>query len=249
MNVWCVIPARYGSTRFPGKPLALIGDKPMIQWVYEKALQAKSIDRVLVATDDRRILQTVQDFGGQAVMTPSELPSGTDRVAFAVKDEAVDVVINLQGDEPFVQPELLDALADVFAQRDDVHLATPVKRITRYEELIDPNLVRVVIDKDGWALYFTRSVIPYLRDVPEQSAWPEHFPFFKHVGIYAYRKEFLLEFTGWASGALEQAERLEQLRVLENGRKIFTVQTEYESFSVDTPQDLKKINQLLTQKK
>ena len=249
MNVWCVIPARYGSTRFPGKPLALIGDKPMIQWVYEKALQAKSIDRVLVATDDRRILQTVQDFGGQAVMTPSELPSGTDRVAFAVKDEAVDVVINLQGDEPFVQPELLDALADVFAQRDDVHLATPVKRITRYEELIDPNLVRVVIDKDGWALYFTRSVIPYLRDVPEQSAWPEHFPFFKHVGIYAYRKEFLLEFTEWASGALEQAERLEQLRVLENGRKIFTVQTEYESFSVDTPQDLKKINQLLTQKK
>jgi len=109
--------------------------------------------------------------------------------------------------------------------------------------------VRVVIDKDGWALYFTRSVIPYLRDVPEQSAWPEHFPFFKHVGIYAYRKEFLLEFTKWASGALEQAERLEQLRVLENGRKIFTVQTEYESFSVDTPQDLKKINQLLTQKK
>ncbi len=249
MNVWCVIPARYGSTRFPGKPLALIGDKPMIQWVYEKALQAKSIDRVLVATDDRRILQTVQDFGGQAVMTPSELPSGTDRVAFAVKDEAVDVVINLQGDEPFVQPELLDALADVFAQRDDVHLATPIKRITRYEELIDPNLVRVVIDKDGWALYFTRSVIPYLRDVPEQSSWPEHFPFFKHVGIYAYRKEFLLEFTKWASGALEQAERLEQLRVLENGRKIFTVQTEYESFSVDTPQDLKKINQLLTQKK
>ncbi len=249
MKVWCVIPARYGSTRFPGKPLALIGGKPMIQWVYEKAVQAKSIDRVLVATDDRRILQTVQDFGGQAVMTPSELPSGTDRVAFAVKDEQVDVVINLQGDEPFVQPELLDALADVFAQRDDVHLATPVKRITRYEELIDPNLVRVVIDKDGWALYFTRSVIPYLRDVPEQSTWPEHFPFFKHVGIYAYRKPFLLEFTTWPAAKLEQAERLEQLRVLENGRKIFTVQTEYESLSVDTPQDLEKINQLLTQKK
>jgi 3-deoxy-manno-octulosonate cytidylyltransferase (CMP-KDO synthetase) len=249
MNIWCVIPARYGSTRFPGKPLALIGDKPMIQWVYEKAVQAKSIDRVLVATDDRRILQTVQSFGGQAVMTPSELPSGTDRVAFAVKNEAVDVVINLQGDEPFVQPELLDALAHVFVHRNDVHLATPVKRITRYEELVDPNLVRVVIDKEGWALYFTRSVIPYLRDVAEQSEWPEHFPFFKHVGIYAYRKPFLLEFTTWPPARLEQAERLEQLRVLENGRKIFTVQTEYESLSVDTPQDLEKLNQRLNQKK
>lgn len=248
MKIWCVIPARYASSRFPGKPLAKIGSKPMIQWVYEKAVQAQSIDRVLVATDDERILNTVQNFGGQAVMTPSSLPSGTDRVAYAVCNEDVDVVINLQGDEPFVQPQLLDALAQVFKERDDVQLATPVKRITNFEDLTDANLVRVVRDKDGWALYFSRSVIPFLRDVPNQKDWPQQFPYFKHIGIYAYRKPFLLQFTEWPPARLEQAEKLEQLRVLENGHRIFTIETDYESLSVDTPEDLGKINQILNEK-
>ncbi len=248
MKTLCVIPARYGSSRFPGKPLALIGSKPMIQWVYENAVQAKSIDTVLVATDDERIVRAVEDFGGRAVLTPSELPSGTDRVAYVARDETADVVINLQGDEPFVQPLLLDRLARVFEERDDVELATPVARINEIAQLTDPNLVRVVRDREGWALYFSRAVIPYLRDVADIAQWPQHFPFYKHVGIYAYRKAFLLEFTRWAPGLLEQAERLEQLRVLEHGKRIFTVETDYESLSVDTPDDLRKVNEILIEK-
>jgi len=228
--------------------LALIGSKPMIQWVYENAVQAKSIDTVLVATDDERIVRAVEDFGGRAVLTPSELPSGTDRVAYVARDETADVVINLQGDEPFVQPLLLDRLARVFEERDDVELATPVARINEIAQLTDPNLVRVVRDREGWALYFSRAVIPYLRDVADIAQWPQHFPFYKHVGIYAYRKAFLLEFTRWAPGLLEQAERLEQLRVLEHGKRIFTVETDYESLSVDTPDDLRKVNEILIEK-
>ncbi|NOX88079.1 MAG: 3-deoxy-manno-octulosonate cytidylyltransferase [Calditrichaeota bacterium] len=245
MNVICVIPARYGSTRFPGKPLTLIGQKPMIRWVYERAVTAAKIDRVLVATDDERIASAVRSFGGEAVLTPSELPSGTDRVAAAVKDENADVVINLQGDEPFVKADLLDALVQVFEDHPEVQIATPIKRIESDHDLFDPNLVRVVKDKNGWALFFTRATIPYLRDIEDRAKWLNNFPFFKHVGIYAYRKDFLMKMTHWSQSSLEKAEKLEQLRVLENGGKIFTIETDYESVSVDTPEDLKKVNKII----
>ncbi len=249
MKTLCIIPARYNSTRFPGKPLAKIGSKPMIQWVYENAVQAQAIDRVIVATDDERILTTVKSFHGKVLITPSQLPSGTDRAAFVAQKEDADVIINLQGDEPFVKPKVLNNLVRVFEVNQNIQVATPVKRITSYDELIDPNLVRVVRDHEGWALYFTRSVIPYLRDVKNPKEWPNQFSFYKHVGIYAYRKPFLLKFTHWKQSSLEKAERLEQLRVLENEHKIFTVETDYESMSVDTPEDLKKVNQFLMEKK
>ena len=249
MKTLCIIPARYNSTRFPGKPLAKIGSKPMIQWVYENAVQAQAIDRVIVATDDERILTTVKSFHGKVLITPSQLPSGTDRAAFVAQKEDADVIINLQGDEPFVKPKVLNNLVRVFEVNQNIQVATPVKRITSYDELIDPNLVRVVRDHEGWALYFTRSVIPYLRDVKNPKEWPNQFSFYKHVGIYAYRKPFLLKFTHWEQSSLEKAERLEQLRVLENEHKIFTVETDYESMSVDTPEDLKKVNQFLMEKK
>ncbi|WP_456443464.1 3-deoxy-manno-octulosonate cytidylyltransferase [Caldithrix abyssi] len=250
MKAVCVIPARFGSSRFPGKPLAKILDKPMIQWVYERASKATLFEKVLVATDDRRIADTVTRFGGAVCLTPSEVPSGTDRVALAVKDLDVDVVVNLQGDEPLIQPELLDELVSVFQAHQQVQMATPIKRITDYEDLINPNLVRVVKDKDHFAIYFSRSVIPYLRDVPCQKEWHKNFDYYKHVGIYAYRKEFLLKLTALPPGHLEQAEKLEQLRVLENGFKIYTIETDYNSVSVDTPEELNQLNErLLTQTK
>ena len=241
----CVIPARYGSTRFPGKPLAKILNKPMIRWVYEQAQKAKKFEKVLVATDDRRIAQVVQAFGGEVCMTPSDLPSGTDRVALAVKNLQAEVVVNLQGDAPLVSPHLLDRLVEVFETNPEIEVATPLKKITKVEDLSNPNLVRVVKDNNNFALYFTRSIIPFLRDVPEQQNWLNHFSFFIHVGIYAYRKNFLLKLTSLSQGSLEKAEKLEQLRILEHGHKIYTIETDYESVSVDTPQELEHLNQML----
>ncbi|MGD9897651.1 MAG: 3-deoxy-manno-octulosonate cytidylyltransferase [Calditrichaceae bacterium] len=244
MKTICVIPARYASNRLPGKPLALIGGKPMIQWVYERASAAEKIDRVMVATDHPDIKSVVEKFGGIAVLTDSDLPSGTDRVAAATETENVDVIINLQGDEPFISPDLLNKMVDVFHD-DQIMMATPIKKILTNDELINPNLVRVVRDKQHFALYFTRSVIPYLRDEKNRENWLDGHEYYKHIGIYAYRKEFLKIITGLQESPLEKAERLEQLRVLENGYKIYTVETEYESHSVDTREDLLRVNKLV----
>ena len=241
MKVICIIPARYQSQRFPGKPLALIGKHPMIEWVYQRARQTKAISAVIVATDDQRIYEAVEAFGGQAVMTPVDLASGSDRVAYVAREYKADVIINLQGDEPLITSEVLESVCAVF-NRENVMMATPVKKITQSRELTDPNLVRVVIDRDHNALYFTRSIIPYLRDFQDQISWINHFSFFKHIGLYAYQRSFLLELSQWPCGYLEKAERLEQLRVLENGYKIKTVETDYNALSVDTPDDLVYIN-------
>lgn len=239
-----MIPARYASTRLPGKPLALIGDKPMIEWVYEKAIAAPGIDRVVVATDDERIAEVVHHFRGEVVLTDAGLASGTDRVAAVARNMDADVVINLQGDEPFVEPDLLSRLAAAFADP-AIDMATPVKKISSEQDLHSADLVRVVRDIHNFALYFTRAVIPYVRD---RSDWLKHHEFFKHIGIYAYRKEFLLKLSRLPVSSLEKAEKLEQLRVLENGFRIFTIETEYESVSVDTPEDLLRVNKLLKQK-
>jgi 3-deoxy-manno-octulosonate cytidylyltransferase (CMP-KDO synthetase) len=248
MKIVCIIPARYHSMRFPGKPLALIGNKPMIEWVYRRATLAEAISEVIVATDDQRIYNVVHSFGGQVVMTPGSLASGSDRVAHIAREYLADVFINLQGDEPLIASHLLASICAVF-QSDEVYMATPVKKIKNYSELTDPNVVRVVVDKERNALYFTRSVIPYVRDHQDQRSWIDHFPFYKHIGLYAYRRDFLMKLSQWPAGILERAERLEQLRILENGYKIKTVETDYDGISVDTPEDLKKVNDYIQKNK
>lgn len=239
-SIIAVIPARYASTRLPGKPLVDIANKPMIQWVYERVSQCTLVHRVLVATDDDRIFECVRGFGGEAVMTPEHIPSGTDRVAFATREIDIDVVLNIQGDEPFIEPEEIDQLARLMIDNPDSVMGTLVKKISNIEELENCNTAKVVLDADGNALYFSRSAIPFFRDQVKQDQWFREHTYYKHVGIYGYRKEFLIQCTSWGPGRLERIEKLEQLRVLERGYKIKTAETSFESMCVDTPEDLKK---------
>ena len=248
MKTLCVIPARFASTRLPGKPLALIAGKPMIQWVYERAKQADLIDKVVVATDNNKIDAVVREFGGQVVMTPENLPSGTDRVAYVAQKENAEIVINLQGDEPFVSTELLNKMVQVFSNP-EIEMATPVKKITEPGDLKNPNLVQVVRDNKHFALYFSRSIIPYVRDIEKREDWINKQDFYKHIGIYAYRKHLLIKLTNLPQSGLESAEKLEQLRALENGIQIYTVETAYESVGVDTKEDLELVNNLIKHNK
>ncbi|MFC5269881.1 3-deoxy-manno-octulosonate cytidylyltransferase [Adhaeribacter terreus] len=239
MSILGIIPARYASTRFPGKPLVEIGGKSMIQRVYEQAQKAR-LQKVLVATDDVRILEHVQSFGGNVVMTSEKHESGTDRCfeAYRKNDEEFQFVINIQGDEPFIQPEQINLLADLL-QDNSVQLATLIKKIHTTEELQNPNLPKVVTDIYGQALLFSRQTIPFLRNVPPHD-WLLHHTFYKHIGIYGYRTDILEQITQLPIGKLEKAESLEQLRWLENGFKIRTAVTEIENLGIDTPEDLEK---------
>ena len=234
-----IIPARYQSTRFPGKPLALIHGKPMIQWVYERS--AEALSEVWVATDDQQILDAVKSFGGNAIMTSTEHRSGTDRCAEAAlrlsSDIDFDVVVNIQGDEPFIQPEQIRKLMTCFES--DADIATLVRRISDLDELADPNKPKVVLGVNSDALYFSRAAIPYTRDF-EKGRWLEDVNYWAHIGIYAYRKDILQQITGLLPGTLEKAESLEQLRWLENGFRIRVAETDYHSFGIDTPEDLKR---------
>jgi 3-deoxy-manno-octulosonate cytidylyltransferase (CMP-KDO synthetase) len=244
MKFIVIIPARYQSVRFPGKPLALLGGKPVIQWVYENA--AAVLNDVWVATDDKRIVETVESFGGHAISTPSSLCSGTDRCASAsdiLENEiGFDVVINIQGDEPFIRAEQIEQLVDCFKKGIDI--ATLIKKIESREELFNPNRPKVVIDKEQNAIYFSRSPIPYVRD-REEGKWLSSTMFYAHVGMYAYRKEVLREITQLEPGKLEMAEALEQLRWLENGYRIKTAVTHYQSIGIDTPEDLQSAEKWL----
>ena len=237
-----IIPARYASTRFPGKPLAMIGGKLMIQRVYDQAVKALEI--VYVATDDERIFKSVEGFGGRVVMTSGSHMSGTDRCAEAVDiiekqtGIRIDVVINIQGDEPFIKPEQISSLAECF-DSEDVDIATLVRKVEKGEDLFNPNQPKVVLSEKGDALYFSRSAIPYIRDA-DMKLWIEKHGFFKHIGIYGYRKEVLKEITLLDRSSLEIAESLEQNRWLENGYKIRTAVTEWESIGIDSPEDLGK---------
>jgi len=239
----CVIPARFASTRLPGKPLANIGGKPMIERVYKQARRVKNIDEVIVATDDKRIFNVVENFGGTAVMTDEDIPSGTDRVYQAIKNKNIDVVINLQGDEPFVNPDVLEKLVRVFGDN-QIQIATPICKIDSDAEYQNPNVVKVVKDANGFALYFSRSQIPFFRDFAKNVPG-ENTVSYKHIGIYAYRKDCLQHLTQLKESSLEKAEKLEQLRFLENGYRIYTLLTDYTSVSVDTPEDLEKINEMM----
>lgn len=239
MKVVGIIPARYASTRFPGKPLALIKGKPMIQRVYEQALKAK-LDAVVVATDDARIADAVMDFGGQYVMTSPNHRSGTDRCreALDLLENQYDAVINIQGDEPFIDPRQIGMMRDLIS-RDDTVLASLAKRIEDEDELFSPNTVKVVMDKESNALYFSRNPIPFMRNV-DRKDWLSKGVFYKHIGIYAYKAETLRQIAEMQPSTLEMAESLEQLRWLENGLRIRMGITQHESISIDTQEDLEK---------
>jgi len=240
--------------RFPGKPLAEIREKPMILWVVEKARQAKRTCEVIVATDDQRIFKAVNSFGGKAVMTSAEHVSGSDRIAEVAFGLNCDIVVNVQGDEPLMPPENIDRVVQALVDHPDVPVSTLMVPIPSREEMADPNVVKVVVDKKGRALYFSRSPIPYCRDAPfsEKQKAGEDFSgpdgLFKHLGLYAYRRPFLLEFTRMKPTPLERAEKLEQLRILENGYPLQVVRSEQDSIGVDCKEDLDKIEQFLASK-
>lgn len=249
MKFIAIIPARYASTRFPGKPLAVLGGKTMIQRVYEQVVGV--LDDAVVATDDERIYEAVQTFGGKVVMTSTEHRSGTDRCqeAYAKVGEKYDVVVNVQGDEPFIQASQLEALKRCF-ENPATQIATlvkPFKEADGLSALENPNSPKVVLDEASQALYFSRSVIPYLRNVPREE-WLSHHTFYKHIGIYAFRAEVLREVTALPQSTLEKAESLEQLRWLENGYKIGVGITDIETIGIDTPEDLEKAEAFLKSK-
>lgn len=243
MEVLGIIPARYASTRFPGKPLIDINGKSMIQRVYEQAKSA-GLAEVLVATDDARILEHVQAFGGKAVMTAAHHQSGTDRCfeAYQLHDEPFEYIINIQGDEPFIRPEQINLVASCF-EHSATQLATLIKKISTAEELFNINAPKVVINKAGEALYFSRSPIPFCRNVPND-IWHQQHTYYKHIGIYGYRADILEQITQLPPSPLELAESLEQLRWLENGFRITTALTEFETIGIDTPEDLLKVQQV-----
>lgn len=234
MKTIIVIPERYNSERFPGKPLALIGTKPVVLWVCESAAKAKRADALIVATDDKRIKEVVVDAGFTAVMTSCEHLSGTDRIAEAVSTLDCDVVVNLQGDEPFLNPEIIDALIDRIYLDPSSQVVTAAVKITDKTEAKDPNIVKVAVDKENKALYFSRSMIPYYRNGAENEKW------LKHLGIYCMKKKYLLEFVKMGQSSLEKAEKLEQLRILESGVDIYVQKVECSGIGIDTPEDLKK---------
>jgi 3-deoxy-manno-octulosonate cytidylyltransferase (CMP-KDO synthetase) len=241
MIIHGIIPARWASTRFPGKPLALINGKTMIRRVYDQAAHAQSLSKVVVATDDRRIFDHVAAFGGEVMMTSSKHQSGTSRCAEIIERSGAadpDVVINIQGDEPFIDPQQIDKLAALFSNT-GIQIATLIKKIASAEELLNPNVVKVVTASDGKALYFSRAAIPFVRGYTE-GEFLDTAAFYKHIGIYAYRTEVLKHIIKLPAGALETAESLEQLRWLEHGLTIHTALTHLESFAVDTPEDLSK---------
>lgn len=244
-TIIAIIPARYGSTRFPGKALAMIKGKPMIQWVYERTKGSSLIDRVIVATDDERIRQAVVSFNGDVMMTSTAHATGTDRIAEVARQLRCSLVVNVQGDEPLIQPEMIDQAIQPLVDDPSIPMGTLCRRIENHEEAFDPNVVKVVLDTNSFALYFSRAPIPWDRDQwAGKNSLQDltlHTLLYKHVGLYVYRRDFLLQYAALPQTRLEAIEKLEQLRALENGFRIKAVVTEYESFGVDIPDDLSRI--------
>jgi 3-deoxy-manno-octulosonate cytidylyltransferase (CMP-KDO synthetase) len=252
-KVIAVIPARWASSRFPGKPLANICGKPMIQWVVEQASKARSVSEVIVATDDERIEQAVRGFGGSAVMTSPEHLSGTDRVAEVAKTRDCGIVVNVQGDEPLIPPENVDLIVAPLIGDVSIRVSTLRIQIDSVEALVNPDTCKVVVDHRGNALYFSRAPIPFDRDgwtrdlKDGEGVWPRDMKVtaYKHIGLYAYRKSFLMEFSNLKASQLEKVEKLEQLRILENGISIRVVETDKDSLGVDREEDLTAVEKLL----
>lgn len=247
VEVVAIVPARYESNRFRGKPLALIAGKPMIQHVVERARQVELLSRVIVATDDIRIAECVRSFGGEYVMTGNNHVSGSDRLAEAAERIGIaeqDVVVNIQGDQPLFPPEVVEQVARPLLDEPDLPMSTLIYKIVRQEEITDPNHVKTVFDHNNYALYFSRSPIPFQRN-PNEVVAPTYY---KHLGFYAYRKKFLTTFVKLPEGEWERYEKLEQLRALEYGYKIKVTLTEHDSIEVDTPEDLHRVEQYLREK-
>ncbi len=252
-----IIPCRFASTRFPGKPLQSLHGKPMIQHVYERAGKAKKIKDTFIATDSEIIYNVVKGFGGKVVMTSESHQSGTDRIAEALltiesieeKNYITDIVVNVQGDEPLIESQMVDDVIEL-VQKDNTDIGTLARRIDNFKDITDPNVVKVVFDKKGLALYFSRSPIPYYRDFFDSNKQIDFgqskINVYKHIGIYAYRKDVLLNFVKLPISPLEEAEKLEQLRALENGFKIKVKITPYETIGVDTPEDLQRVRKWLS---
>lgn len=239
-----IIPARYASTRFPGKPLAQIKGKSMLQRVYEQTAKARLLNKIIIATDDERIAAHAKEIGANVVLTRADHPSGTDRCfeAYQLNGEAFDYIINIQGDEPFLDPEQIDSLAA--SCNGSVEIATQMIRCTSHEVLFDTGEVKIVLNADNNALYFSRSVIPFIKNKDEKE-WHTHFDYYRHVGMYAYRADVLEQVTRLKLSSLESAESLEQLRWLQNGHKIKCVETGFDSHCVDTPEDIDKVMRLM----
>ena len=251
-----MIPARYAATRLPGKVLLDLAGKPMVQRVYERAAQAELLDEVLVATDDERVREAVESFGGQVAMTSPDHLSGTDRLAEVAERRECDVIVNIQGDEPMIAPAAIDAAVEPFLSDPELRIGTIATPITALEEHNDPWAVKVVVDAEGWALYFSRAPIPHFRlgDGEQEPNEPREHPKsgltpLKHIGLYVYRREALLWFAGLRPTPLELTEGLEQLRALENGCPIRVVKVDYSPIGVDTPEDLARVRQLLAEER
>jgi 3-deoxy-manno-octulosonate cytidylyltransferase (CMP-KDO synthetase) len=243
--VVAVIPARYASQRLPGKPLVDLLGKPMIQRVYEQAKRARLLDRVVVATDHQRIVGVVQAFGGDVIMTSADIKSGSDRVAAVARVIDGDIFVNVQGDEPLIAPDMIDQAVRVVLDDLKAQVGTLAKKIDSLADLQNPSVVKVVVGPDSNALYFSRSTIPFVRDEADQKKWLTHQTFLKHIGIYVFRKEFLLKYSQLRESPLERAERLEQLRILEHGFHIKVGITNYDSIPIDTKEDVEKVIRLL----
>ncbi|MBN1269017.1 MAG: 3-deoxy-manno-octulosonate cytidylyltransferase [Kiritimatiellae bacterium] len=244
MHILGVIPSRYGSTRLPGKSLVPLCGKPLVQWVYERAKQARALDELVVATDDQRIADAVARFGGKAVMTRSDHPSGTDRVAEAAASMQADIVVNVQGDEPLIDPRAIDAVCRAMDEDASWDMATPAAPVRTEAEIGDPAVVKVVWDQEGRALYFSRSPIPFVREKGGDAAGADPL-YWRHIGLYAYRRGFLEKLVGTPPCALEEAEKLEQLRALHIGARMKVVKVDAVGPSVDTPEDVAKAERAL----
>ncbi|HXG39199.1 MAG TPA: 3-deoxy-manno-octulosonate cytidylyltransferase [Bacteroidota bacterium] len=245
MHIVGVIPARYASTRLPAKPLVDLLGKPMVQRVYEQAKQSRLLHEVLVATDDERIAAAVEAFGGNVMMTSPEIPTGSDRLAAIAEAMRGDIFVNIQGDEPLINPLMIDQAIQVVLDDPHAQVGTLAKKIESADELLNPNVVKVVFDSSMFALLFSRSVIPHVREQSDPRQWVEHHTFYKHVGLYVFRREALLTFAYLPESPLEKAEKLEQLRALEAGIKIKVALTEFESVPVDTEEDARRVRAIL----
>ena len=233
-----IIPARFGSTRFPGKPLVKINGREMILNVYDRAKEVKNVKKVIVATDDKRIYNCVKSYGGEVEMTSSNIPSGTDRVWEVAKNLDYEIIVNLQGDEPFIKPEIIEKGIELLKNNEKIDISTPMKKIKDNNEVNNPNVVKVVFNSKNIAIYFSRSPIPFYKDDNFEKKY------FKHIGLYCFRKKSLNKFVNLPQSNLEKIEKLEQLRAIESGMKIKVYETDYESIAIDTPSDLEKIKNL-----
>jgi 3-deoxy-manno-octulosonate cytidylyltransferase (CMP-KDO synthetase) len=242
-----VIPARYGAQRFPGKPLAMIAGRSLVQRVYEQAAKAERLDKVIVATEDTRILEAVETFGGDAMLTSPDCATGTDRVAEVARTYDCDLVLNIQGDEPLMRPEMIDQLVTGMQADPKCVMGTLARPLESAANLDNPNVVKVALAQNGAALYFTRSRVPFVRDAKTSDAleWLKLAKFYKHLGIYAFRREFLLKFVALPQSELEKTEKLEQLRALENGFSIKVWITPHDSIGVDRPEDVELVEEIL----